>query len=50
MNPHPRTVRLEKNPNATPPKQTLPRHVRLFPPGETDIESGAHVTDVNRIV
>lgn len=33
-----------------PPKQTLPLHVQLLPPGEAARETGAHVTDVNRII
>lgn len=40
---------LEKK-KINPPKQTLPLHVWLLPPGETERETEPHVTDVNRII
>lgn len=41
---------LKKKKKINPPKQTLPLHVWLLPPGETERETEPHVTDVNRII
>lgn len=43
-------ARFEKKKKINPPKQTLPLHVWLLPPGETERETEPHVTDVNRII